>query len=99
MFLPFVDFNGNVTLIRPEHVVALRAIPSRYHGKLIEGTLVVLDNRETFRIQGSAEQVMTQIEKAMGKFAAPVEAGGIRRCANCGSTSHDADECLTPAVR
>lgn len=62
MFLAFLDLYGAPVLIRPELVAGLRGIASYVHGKPVRGTFVLLDNRETFRIQGDVEAVGAAIE-------------------------------------
>jgi hypothetical protein len=57
LYLQFLDLYGNPTYVRPERVDALRGIPVTFEGRPCAGTLLVMTNRETFRVRGHVDTI------------------------------------------
>jgi hypothetical protein len=64
LFLQFLDLYGNPVYVRPERVDALRGIAVTHEGRPKAGTLIVLTNREAFRVRDQVDMVMVAIEAA-----------------------------------
>ncbi|MGZ6199159.1 MAG: hypothetical protein ACXWNL_16105 [Vulcanimicrobiaceae bacterium] len=57
MYLQFLDLYGNPVYVRPERVDALRGVSTLWEGKPRAATLIVMTNRETFRVRGLVDVV------------------------------------------
>lgn len=57
MFLQFLDLYGNPVHVRPELVAALRGIAVTWEGKPRAATLILMNNRETFRLRGDVDAI------------------------------------------
>lgn len=57
MYLQFLDLYGNPVYLRPERVDALRGVAVTWDGKPRAATLILMTNRETFRVRGLVDVV------------------------------------------
>lgn len=57
MFLQFLDLYGNPVYVRPERIEALRGVAVTWEGRPKAATLIVMTNRETFRVRGLVDAV------------------------------------------
>jgi hypothetical protein len=62
LYLQFLDLYGNPIYLRPERVDALRGIATTWNGTPRAATLIVMTNRETFRVRGHVDTVKDGIE-------------------------------------
>lgn len=62
MFLQFLDLYGNPVYVRPERVDALRGIATTWEGTSRAATLIVMTNRETFRLRGHVDTIKDGID-------------------------------------
>jgi hypothetical protein len=69
LFLQFLDLYGNPVYLRPERVDALRGIAVTHEGSLRAGTMVLMANRETFRLRGHVDTISAAISEWHGQNA------------------------------
>lgn len=62
LFLQFVGPLGEPVYVRPERVDGVREIALTVGGRPVRGAMVLLANRETFRVQGSADAIAAAVE-------------------------------------
>jgi hypothetical protein len=64
LFVQFLDLYGSPVYVRPDRVVALKGIAVTWAGEPKRGTLIVLDNREVFRVRGDVDAIKDGVEGA-----------------------------------
>lgn len=62
MYLQFLDLYGNPIYVRPERVDALRGVAEAWEGSRRAATLIVMTNRDTFRVRGHVDTIKDGIE-------------------------------------
>lgn len=63
LFIQFVGPLGEPVYVRPDRVDGVREIALTVNGRPVRGAFVLLTNRETFRVQGSADAITAAIEQ------------------------------------
>lgn len=61
-FLQFVGPLGEPVHVRPDRVDGVREIALTVKGRPVRGAFILLANRETFRVQGSADAIVAAVE-------------------------------------
>jgi len=83
LFLQFLDLYGNPVYVRPERVDALRGIAVTWESKPRAATLIVMTNRETFRVRGHVDAVKDGIDAWLAEHAPKLVVGDLTTFVGC----------------
>lgn len=75
MFLQFLDLYGNPVYLRPDRVDALRGMAVTHDGQLRAGTMVLMTNRETFRLRGHVDTISEAVSRWIDEHSPKLTVG------------------------